>query len=80
MTSGDKLRHPAPSSPLTLDHGLTVLNDETVDSGTASDADTDAVTRINARNKSRAPRQRMIHSISIIPLLHAHPPLVPKLP
>ena len=24
VTSGDKLRHPEPSSPLTLDHGLTV--------------------------------------------------------
>jgi hypothetical protein len=45
MTSEDKLRHPAPCSPLTLDHGLTVLKDETVDSGTAADT----VIRINAK-------------------------------
>jgi hypothetical protein len=78
MTSGDKLGHQAPSSLLTLDHGLTVLNDVTVGGGTAANVKT--MTRLNARNKPRAHRQRMIHSKSFIPSLRACPPLAPKLP
>jgi len=85
MASGDKLRQPAPSSPLTLELDLTVLKDITAGGDIAPDigikigAKIRTTVRTSVKTKVRAHQQRMIYPKAFIPLRRARPLLLTNL-